>query len=87
MALLAVRNLSLKFGGPSLFDDVTFQVEAGERVCLIGRNGAGKSSLLKIIAGTLEPDAGEVAVARGSHAAFLAQEVPEKSRERCVMSF
>lgn len=78
MALLAVRNLSLKFGGPSLFDDVTFQVEAGERVCLIGRNGAGKSSLLKIIAGTLEPDAGEVAVARGSHAAFLAQEVPEK---------
>lgn len=78
MALLAVRNLSLKFGGPSLFDDVTFQVEAGERVCLIGRNGAGKSSLLKIIAGTLEPDAGEVAIARGSHAAFLAQEVPEE---------
>ncbi len=78
MALLAVRNLSLKFGGPSLFDDVTFQVEAGERVCLIGRNGAGKSSLLKIIAGTLEPDAGEVAVARGSHAAYLAQEVPEE---------
>ena len=77
MALLAVRNLSLKFGGPSLFDDVTFQVETGERVCLIGRNGAGKSSLLKIIAGTLEPDAGEVAIARGSHAAFLAQEVPD----------
>lgn len=77
MALLAVRNLSLKFGGPSLFDDVTFQVEAGERVCLIGRNGAGKSSLLKIIAGTLEPDVGEVAIARGSHAAFLAQEVPD----------
>ena len=77
MALLAVRNLSLKFGGPSLFDDVTFQVEAGERVCLIGRNGAGKSSLLKIITGTLEPDAGEVAIARGSHAAFLSQEVPD----------
>lgn len=77
MALLSVRNLSLKFGGPSLFDDVSFQVEAGERVCLIGRNGAGKSSLLKIITGALEPDAGEVAVARGSHAAFLAQEVPE----------
>lgn len=77
MALLAVRNLSLKFDNPSLFDDVTFQIEAGERVCLIGRNGAGKSSLLKIIAGTLEPDAGEVAIARGSRAAFLAQEVPD----------
>lgn len=76
MALLSVRNLSLRFGGPSLFDDVSFQVEPGERVCLIGRNGAGKSSLLKIVAGTLEPDAGEVALARGSHAAYLAQEVP-----------
>lgn len=78
MALLSVRNLSLKFGGPSLFDDVSFQVEAGERVCLIGRNGAGKSSLLKIIAGTLDADSGEAAIARGSHAAFLAQEIPEE---------
>lgn len=77
MALLAVRNLSLKFGGPALFENVNFQVDAGERVCLIGRNGAGKSSLLKIIAGKLEPDAGEIAVARGSRVAFLAQEVPE----------
>lgn len=76
MSLLSVRNLSLKFGGPTLFDDVSFQVEAGERVCLIGRNGAGKSSLLKIVAGLLSPDAGEVAVARGAHIAYLAQEVP-----------
>ena len=76
MSLLSVRNLSLKFGGPSLFDDVSFQVEAGERVCLIGRNGAGKSSLLKIVAGLLAPDSGEVAVARGAHIAYLAQEVP-----------
>lgn len=78
MALLAVRNLSLKFGGPALFENVNFQVDAGERVCLIGRNGAGKSSLLKIIAGKLEPDTGEIAVARGSRIAFLAQEVPER---------
>ncbi len=78
MALLSVRNLSLRFGGPSLFDDVSFQVEAGERVCLIGRNGAGKSSLLKIIAGLLAPDVGEVAVARGARVAYLAQEVPSE---------
>lgn len=76
MALISVRNLALSFGGPTLFENVSFQVEAGERVCLIGRNGAGKSSLLKIIAGTLEPDAGEALVARGSHAGFLAQDVP-----------
>lgn len=78
MALLSVRNLSLKFGGPVLFENVSFQVEDGERVCLIGRNGAGKSSLLKIIAGTLAPDGGEIAVARGSHVAYLPQEVPAK---------
>lgn len=76
MALLSVRNLSLKFGGPTLFENVSFQVDAGERVCLIGRNGAGKSSLLKIVAGALAPDAGEIAIARGSHVAFLPQEVP-----------
>lgn len=78
MALLSVRNLSLKFGGPVLFENVSFQVEDGERVCLIGRNGAGKSSLLKIIAGTLAPDSGEIAVARSSHVAYLPQEVPAK---------
>lgn len=78
MALISVRNLALSFGGPTLFENVSFQVEAGERVCLIGRNGAGKSSLLKIIAGTLEPDAGETLIAHGSHAAFLAQDVPER---------
>lgn len=78
MALLEVRNLSLKFGGPTLFSGVSFQVGAGERVCLIGRNGAGKSSLLKIVAGMLEPDSGEVSLARGSRAAFLAQDVPEE---------
>lgn len=79
MPLLSVRNLSLRFGGPSLFDNVTFQVEAGERVCLIGRNGAGKSSLLKIAVGKLRADAGEIAVAAGTHAAYLPQDVPEFS--------
>jgi len=78
MALLSVKNLSLKFGGPTLFENVSFQVDAGERVCLIGRNGAGKSSLLKIIAGTLAPDGGEISVARGSHVAYLSQEVPSE---------
>lgn len=78
MALLSVRNLTLSFGGPTLFENATFEVDAGERVCLIGRNGVGKSSLLRIVAGKLEPDAGESVIARGSHAAFLAQEVPER---------
>lgn len=78
MALLSVRNLSLRFSGPSLFENVTFQVEAGERVCLIGRNGVGKSSLLKIIVGQMQSDSGEIALAKGSRAAYLSQEIPEK---------
>ncbi|MCR5184306.1 MAG: ATP-binding cassette domain-containing protein [Opitutales bacterium] len=76
MPLLSVRNLSLRFSGPALFDDVTFQVESGERLCLIGRNGVGKSSLLKIIVGQMNADSGEVAIAKGSRAAYLSQEVP-----------
>ena len=58
MPLLSVRNVSLRFRGPPLLDDVTFHVEAGQRVGLLGRNGAGKTSLLKLLAGRLEPDAG-----------------------------
>ncbi len=77
MALLSARNLSLQFGGPPLFENVSFQIEAGERVCLIGRNGAGKSSLLKILSGTIRPDAGEISIQKNSHAAYLAQDVPE----------
>ncbi|MCD8283762.1 MAG: ATP-binding cassette domain-containing protein [Opitutae bacterium] len=76
MSLLAARNLSLRFGSPPLFTGVSFQIDAGERVCLIGRNGAGKSSLLKILAGKIHPDSGEVVPGKNSRLAYLAQEVP-----------
>ncbi|GHB92357.1 ATP-binding cassette domain-containing protein [Cerasicoccus arenae] len=72
--MLHVRNLSLAFGGPSLFDGASFEVRPGERVCLVGRNGAGKSSLLKVLAGAIEPDKGEVYVPAGTHVAMLEQE-------------
>ena len=51
MALLELRDLHLAFGGPDLLDGVDLRLEAGERVCLIGRNGVGKTTLLKTIAG------------------------------------
>lgn len=59
MPLLSLRNISLAFGGPPILDSIQLSIEPGERVCLLGRNGEGKSTLLKLILGELEPDAGE----------------------------
>jgi len=77
MPLVTVRNLSLRFRGPPLFDDVTCHVEAGQRVGLLGRNGAGKTSLLRLFAGAIEPDAGTVEIAPGARVALLQQDVPQ----------
>lgn len=59
MPLLAIRDIILSFGGPPLLHKAQLTIEPRERICLIGRNGEGKSSLLKLISGELEPDAGE----------------------------
>ncbi|MCZ6673451.1 MAG: ATP-binding cassette domain-containing protein, partial [Verrucomicrobia bacterium] len=59
MPLISLRNISLAFGGPPLLDSIQMSIEPGERICLVGRNGEGKSTLLKLILGELEPDEGE----------------------------
>ena len=76
MALVSLQEVRIAFGGPELLDGVTFQIERGERVCLVGRNGAGKSTIMKIVGGELTPDSGEVIRARGVRIASLEQEVP-----------
>jgi len=76
LALITLRNLSLAFGGPPLFDGITLQIEEGERLCLLGRNGTGKSTLLKVIAGELPADGGEIHRRQGLKTALVAQEVP-----------
>jgi ATP-binding cassette subfamily F protein uup len=75
---LSVRDLSHAFGGRPLFSGVTFTLSDGDRVGLIGPNGTGKSTLLKILAGELAADRGEVARRTGLRIAYLAQ-VPEFS--------
>ncbi len=60
MALLSLQNIHKAFGGPQLLDDATLQIERNERICLVGRNGEGKSTLLKIVDGTIDPDDGEI---------------------------
>ena len=79
MAYITLRDVQLAFGGPALLDGANFNLERGERVCLIGRNGEGKSTLLKLIEGSLLPDAGEVSIQNGITIAMLAQDVPMDS--------
>lgn len=74
--LLSLHDVTLAFGGDSVLEGVTLNLESGIRACVTGRNGEGKSTLLKVIAGRLEPDTGEIIRAPGLKTAFLEQEVP-----------
>jgi ATP-binding cassette subfamily F protein uup len=76
MSLLQLRNVTLRYGGEPVLDGVDFQIAAGERVCLIGRNGAGKTSLMRVLTGEEVPSAGEVIRASGILVTRLEQEVP-----------
>ena len=74
MPFISLDNASLAFGHHALLDHASFQLDAGERVGLIGRNGAGKSSLLKAIAGTIKLDEGTVWRAPNTRVVYVPQE-------------
>jgi ATP-binding cassette subfamily F protein uup len=76
MALISLQNVNVGFGGPLLLENINLQIEAGEWVGLLGRNGMGKSTLLKLINGDLEPQSGEVSRQQNLRVAYLPQEVP-----------
>jgi ATP-binding cassette subfamily F protein uup len=77
MALLSLNDVSIAYGGPLLLDSVTLHIERGQRAALVGRNGTGKSTLLRILTGEEEPDSGTVVRAPGLRVAYLPQEVPD----------
>lgn len=77
MSLLKMSQVSLAYGMNPLLDQVSWQIEKGERVCLIGRNGSGKSSLLKLVQGSQLPDGGEIWRAPGLKIGELPQELPQ----------
>ena len=79
MALIHLKDIHLAFGVAPVLDGIDFAIDAGERVCLIGRNGEGKSTLFKLINGTLQPDSGEVIINSSVRVAMLEQDVPETS--------
>jgi len=76
MALLNLHEVTFSYGGPEILDAVSFAIDSGERVCLVGRNGSGKTSLLRIISGELAPDNGTIQRGQGLRIASLNQEVP-----------
>ena len=73
--MLNIHNLSVSFGGTYLFEEVTFRMGAGDRVGLVGKNGAGKSTMLKILAGDFKPDSGQIATEKEVRIGFLRQDI------------
>jgi len=79
MALVSLQDVSIGFRGPNLLDEVSCQIEAGGRIGLLGRNGTGKSTLLKMLRGEVEPDHGTITLLPGTEVAYLQQDVPSGS--------
>ena len=75
MSILSVQAVAKRFGERLVFSDVSFRLARGDRVGLVGPNGVGKTTLLRIAAGLESADAGNVAIARGTRIGFMEQEV------------
>ena len=73
--MLNIHNLSVSFGGTYLFEEVTFRLGSGDRVGLVGKNGAGKSTMLKILSKDLTPDSGSIAAEKEIRIGFLRQDI------------
>ena len=84
MAQIRLRGISLAFGPDKLLDDAELVINQGERVAVLGRNGQGKSTLLKVLHGEIEPDEGERVISDGVKIARLQQEVPSGSDDRSI---
>ena len=76
MAFLNMQGISLAFIGVQIFDEVNLTIERGEKVGLVGRNASGKTTLLRLIEGSVKPDSGVVSFQKGIRTAYLSQEVP-----------
>jgi ATP-binding cassette subfamily F protein uup len=77
MSQISLQNIRIAFGGPALLENVSCDIHKGQRISFLGRNGAGKSTFMKIIAGIIIPDSGEIINAQGVRVSYLPQDVPE----------
>lgn len=74
MPLIAATNISHNYGDDIILDSVSISVEPGERIGMVGRNGTGKSTLLKVLGGLLTPDSGNISLQRGCRVGYLTQD-------------
>ena len=77
MALINFQDVSLSFGGPNLLNGLNLQIHEGEKISLLGRNGAGKSTMMKVIHGLVEPDSGKIFRSKDLRTSILQQDVPD----------
>ncbi|MCX5751121.1 MAG: ABC-F family ATP-binding cassette domain-containing protein [Candidatus Saganbacteria bacterium] len=86
--MLQINNLSLSFGGQELLDDISFNVNSGERIGLVGRNGSGKTTLFKLITGEIKPDDGKISIPKNYTVGYLKQHLkftePYVIEEACL---
>jgi ATP-binding cassette subfamily F protein uup len=79
MALIWINNITVSFGGPLLLDGASLQIEAGERIGLLGRNGSGKSTLMKLLHGDIAQDSGEIVRDKNVRISLMPQDVEDIS--------
>ncbi len=87
MARITVQGLEKHYNGLSLFDCLSFEVQPGMRLAVAGPNGGGKSTLLRILAGYIEPDAGQVSMPRSAMLGYVAQEMDAKILEQSLLAW
>ena len=73
--MISIDNVTIRFGAFVLFDRVSFQVNPGDRIGLVGRNGAGKTTILNLIDGRQDPDEGKVVKNSGNEVGYLPQQM------------
>ncbi len=84
MNLLRINNLNKTFGGNQLFDSISLEINSGEKVALIGRNGVGKTTLVKMILNEITPDSGEIFIFRQAKIGYLSQKIIESEENSLI---
>jgi ATP-binding cassette subfamily F protein 3 len=87
MARITVQGLTKSYGGVDLFSGLSFEIQPGMRLAVAGPNGGGKSTLLKLLAGRLEPDGGQISMERGAMLGYVAQELEGEVLERNLLAW
>ena len=82
--MLSVNNLSIFLGGKDLFDQVSFMIDKKDRIGLVGKNGAGKSTMLKTLIGLQEPTSGNVSKQKGTTIGYLPQEMKHNNDAKII---